>query len=71
MCRLMVNLKTTSLVERRTLAATCSLLLLLTLTGCPGDVSSGNASTGSAPAHTTAPTLQQQATHQAQTPAQT
>ncbi len=67
----MVNLKTTSLVERRTLAATCSLLLLLTLTGCPGDVSSGNASTGSAPAHTTAPTLQQQATHQAQTPAQT
>jgi membrane-bound lytic murein transglycosylase D len=67
----MANLKTTSLVERRTLAATCSLLLLLTLTGCPGDVSSGTASTGSAPANTTAPTLQQQqATHQAQTPAQ-
>ena len=67
----MVNLKTTSLVERRTFAATCSLLLLLTLTGCPGDVSSGNASTGSAPAHTTAPTLQQQqATNPAQTPAQ-
>jgi len=67
----MVNLKTTSLVERRTLAATCSLLLLLTLTGCPGDVASGTASTGSARANTTAPTLQQQqATNPAQMPAQ-
>jgi membrane-bound lytic murein transglycosylase D len=67
----MVNLKTTSLVERRTLAATCSLLLLLTLTGCPGDVASGTASPGSAPANTTAPTLQQQqATNPAQMPAQ-
>jgi membrane-bound lytic murein transglycosylase D len=64
----MVNLKTTSFVRRRTLVTTCSLLLLLTLTGCPGDASS-TASPGSAPANTTAPALQQ-ATDQAQAQAQ-
>jgi membrane-bound lytic murein transglycosylase D len=66
----MANLKTTSLVGRCTLATTCSLLLLLPLTGCPGDAPSRTASPGSAPANTTAPTLQQQTTNQAQTPAQ-
>ena len=66
----MVNLKTTSLVGRRTLAATSSLLLLMTLTGCPGNVPSGTASPGKAPANTTAPTLQQQNTNPAQTQAQ-
>ena len=67
----MVNLKTTSLVGRRAFATTCSLLLLLTLTGCPGDAASGTASPGSAPANTTAPALQQQqVTSQAQTQAQ-
>jgi membrane-bound lytic murein transglycosylase D len=66
----MANLKTTSLVGRCTLATTCSLLLLLTLTGCPGSAPSATASPGSAPANTTAPTLQQPTTNQAQTPAQ-
>ncbi len=66
----MVNLKTTSLVGRRTLAATSSLLLLMTLTGCPGNVPSGTASPGKAPANTTAPSLQQQNTNSAQTQAQ-
>ena len=67
----MVNLKTTSLVGRCTIATTCSLLLLLTLTGCPGDVPNATASPGSAPANTTAPALQQQqVTSQAQTQAQ-
>jgi membrane-bound lytic murein transglycosylase D len=70
MSRLMVNLKTTSLVGRRTLAATCSLFLLLTLTGCPGDAPSRTAAPGSAPPNTTAPSLQQQATNQTQTQAQ-
>ena len=58
----MANLKTTSLVGRCTLATTCSLLLLLTLTGCPGSDPSRTASPGSAPANSTAPALQQQTT---------
>ncbi len=63
----MLNLKTTSLV-RRSLAVTSSLLVLLTLTGCPAG-SSRTAAPGSAPANTTAPTLQQ-TRNQAQTQAQ-
>jgi membrane-bound lytic murein transglycosylase D len=66
----MANPKTTSHVGRCILATTSSLLLLLTLTGCPGSVPRGTASPGSAPANTTAPALQQQANEQAQTPAQ-
>jgi membrane-bound lytic murein transglycosylase D len=66
----MANLKTTSLVGRCTFATTCSLFLLLTLTGCPANAPSTTASPGSAPANTTAPTLQQQTTNQAQTQAQ-
>jgi membrane-bound lytic murein transglycosylase D len=66
---LMPTLKTTSLI-RRSLAVTCSLFVLLTLTGCP-DTRSRTASPSSAPANTTAPTLQQQqVTTQAQTQAQ-
>ena len=65
----MANLKTTSLVGRCTLATTCSLFLLLTLTGCPASAPSATASPGSAPANTTAPALQQ-ANNQAQTQAQ-
>jgi membrane-bound lytic murein transglycosylase D len=66
---LMPTLKTTSLVGR-SLAMTCSLVVLLTLTGCPAD-SSRTAAPGSAPANSTAPNLQQQqVTTQAQTQAQ-
>ncbi len=65
----MVNLKPISLVGQRALAATGSLLLLLTLTGCPGDATSRTASPGSAPANATAPALQQ-ATTEAQAQAQ-
>jgi len=62
--------KTTSFV-RRSLAVTSSLLLLLTLTGCP-DTRSRTAAPGSAPANSTAPNLQQQQiTNQAQAQAQT
>ncbi|WP_158786953.1 lytic transglycosylase domain-containing protein [Granulicella sp. L46] len=61
--------KTTSLI-RRSLAVTSSLFVLLTLTGCP-DTRSRVAAPSSAPANTTAPTLQQQkVTTQAQTQAQ-
>ncbi len=67
----MVNLKTTSLVARFSLATACSLislLLLLPLTGCPADTSR-IAAPGSAAANATAPALQQ-ANDQAQTQAQ-
>ncbi len=65
---LMPTLKTTSLI-RRSLAVTCSLFVLLTLTGCP-DTRTRTAP-GSAPANSTAPSLQhQQAPNQAQTQAQ-
>jgi membrane-bound lytic murein transglycosylase D len=68
---LMANLKTTSLVGRCTLVTTCSLFLLLTLTGCPANAPSATAAPGSAPNNTTAPALQQQqATGQAQAQAQ-
>ncbi len=59
--------KITSLV-RRSLALTSSLFVLLTLTGCPAG-SSRTAAPGSAPANSTAPTLQR-APNQAQTQAQ-
>jgi len=65
----MPTLKTTSLI-RRSLAVTCSLFVLLTLTGCP-DTRSRTAAPGSASANTTAPSLQQrQVPNQAQTQAQ-
>ncbi|MGA8939895.1 MAG: transglycosylase SLT domain-containing protein [Acidobacteriaceae bacterium] len=60
----MVNLKTTSHLGRRTLAIACAPLLLLALVGC--NAAGHTASPGSAPANTTAPALQQQATDQAQ-----
>jgi membrane-bound lytic murein transglycosylase D len=64
----MVNLRTTSLSGRWTLAAACAPLLLLTLTGCPA---TGPGSRGKTPSNATAPTLQQQqAAEQAQTQAQ-
>ena len=66
---LMPTSKTTSLI-RRSLAVTSSLLVLLTLTGCPDD-RTRTAAPGSAPPNATAPTLQQhQAPNQAQTQAQ-
>jgi membrane-bound lytic murein transglycosylase D len=65
----MVNLKTTSLVGRCALATACAPLLLA-LIGCPGVSPSGISSPGRAAANTTAPTLQQQATDQAQAQAQ-
>jgi membrane-bound lytic murein transglycosylase D len=64
----MVNLRTTSLFGRCTLAAVCAPLLLLTLTGCPA---AGTGSPGKTPSNATAPTLQQQqAAEQAQALAQ-
>ncbi len=63
----MVNLRTTSLFGRCTLAAACAPLLLLTLTGCPAAGPANAAAPGKAPSNATAPTLQQQqATAQAQ-----
>jgi membrane-bound lytic murein transglycosylase D len=64
---LMPTSKTTSLI-RRSLAVTCSLFVLLTLTGCPDD-RSRTAAPGFAPANTTAPALQQ-APNPSQSPAQ-
>jgi membrane-bound lytic murein transglycosylase D len=68
----MVILKTTSFVRRSFLAKTgsmtCTLVLLLTLTGCPASTSR-TAAPGSAPAHSTAPALQPAAS-QTQTAAQ-
>jgi membrane-bound lytic murein transglycosylase D len=64
--------KTTSRLVRLSLTTTCTLALLLTLTGCPADLPR-NAAPGSAPANATAPALQQPATTtqaQAPTPAQ-
>ena len=59
--------KTTSRLVRLSLTTTCTLALLLTLTGCPADLPR-NAAPGSAPANATAPALQQSNT-QAQTQA--
>ena len=56
----MVNLRTTSLFGRCTLAAACAPLLLLTLTGCPAAGPGNTASPGKTPSNATAPTLQQQ-----------
>ena len=64
----MVNLRTSSLFGRCSLAMACAPpLLLLALTGCTGSSPKSTASPGSAAANTTAPALeQQQATVQAQ-----
>jgi membrane-bound lytic murein transglycosylase D len=70
MALLMPTSKSTSLI-RRSLAVTSSLLVLLTLTGCPDD-RTRTAAPGSAPTNATAPTLQkQQVPNQAQAQAQT
>lgn len=60
--------KPISRVARLSLATTCTLTLLLTLTGCPAD-QPRTAAPGSAPANATAPALQQAAA-QAQTQAE-